>query len=180
MARKSIAQLLNNETQFGKLTVLGEVWPDGKDSRGRRYARCECACGGSIETRIDGLQSGRVRSCGCLGAWKVSNLAKKYNTTHGDTAGGVSDEYRCWSNMKSRCFNPRADNYEYYGGRGITVCDRWVTSYSNFLFDMGRKPSRDHSIDRKDNDGPYSPDNCKWSLMKVQCANRRPYGSSLT
>lgn len=81
--------------------------------------------------------------------------------------------YDVWSQMRQRCNNPNHKVYRYYGGRGIKVCERWQTSFKNFLSDMGEKPSSKHSLDRKDNDGDYSPDNCRWVLKDVQSWNRR-------
>ena len=82
-------------------------------------------------------------------------------------------EYRAWFNMKQRCFNPNNVYYFNYGGRGITVCDRWKNSFENFFADMGLKPTPKHSIDRIDNDDNYCPDNCKWSTRVEQANNQR-------
>ena len=91
------------------------------------------------------------------------------NYSHGMTG---TPEYRAWLHMKDRCFNPNNKQYLDWGGRGITVCDRWL-NFKNFLADMGLKPTSKHSIDRIDNDGNYSVENCKWSTNTEQHNNTR-------
>lgn len=104
---------------------------------------------------------------------------------HGDLVGVYNGahyppEYTAWKNLRRRCTDPRSKNYQYYGGRGITVCARWLHSYAAFLADMGRRPllksAKGHSlytIERLDNNKGYEPSNCVWATMQVQMANKR-------
>lgn len=103
----------------------------------------------------------------------IQKLAIRANRKiHGDTTHTTkSKEYQAWIGMKSRCFNVNEKRYKNYGGRGITVCDRWRDSYQNFLTDMGRAPSPKHSIDRINVDGNYEPTNCRWASIKEQANN---------
>ncbi len=155
-----------------KLKVDGEA-PSYIDSSGRRFSQsqCTCECGKRVIVRNRGLRSGEARSCGCL----RQELCKASKTKHGNSGTAqrrASGTYISWCGMIRRCTNPKEKGYHNYGGRGITVCERWRTSFENFLADMGERPSH-LMIDRINNDGNYEPGNCKWSDRKTQRRNSR-------
>jgi hypothetical protein len=159
--------------QFGKWTVLFEVEP-GRHRRALWF--CECECGTKRVLLGSALRLSQTRSCGCLRRQKHL----KRITKHGHARRGkVTKVYRCWRDMLRRCRDPRHDRYLDYGGRGISVCDRWIfgedgkSGFECFLADMG-EPLAGQSIDRINNDGDYTPTNCKWSNAREQIANRRP------
>lgn len=155
--------------RFGLLIVRGDSGQ--RTPKGGRLLACICDCGGTTLAVAARLRHGKCRSCGCL---QKQTRDGRFRLAHGDSRGGQAPEYNSWCLMKSRCSNPKNNRYYTHGARGIKVCERWLHSYENFLSDMGRKPSRRHSIDRIDNEGNYEPGNCKWSTPSEQAFNRRP------
>lgn len=141
---------------FGKLTVLHR---DGCFHGSARWA-CQCSCGNLRHASSHQLTAGKVRSCG------------KQHCRHG-FIDGLRKSITCdsWKCMIARCTDPRHDNYQKYGGAGITVCDAWL-DFANFYKDMGERPSKLHTINRKDNKLGYFPENCEWADKLTQTRNR--------
>lgn len=155
--------------RFGRLVVLGI------SHRRRRSSRivivhwqCRCDCGTEANISTSDLRSGNTQSCGCL----KRETAGQQSLTHGHTSGGWSLTFRSWSDMKTRCYNPRYKKFRNHGGRGITVCKRWLHSFENFLADMGERPPG-LVLDRINNNSNYKPSNCRWATYSQSNKNRR-------
>jgi len=146
--------------QFGRLTVSHKLGSLNK----RHYWLCVCTCGRSVEVNTSSLLNGNTKSCGCLIAESVSARS----TTHGQSKTPL---YQLWHRMLQRCEDKNCTDYKYYGARGITVCERWHT-FENFKDDVGDRPDG-LTLDRKNNDSGYGPDNFRWASRELQANNMR-------
>ncbi len=160
-----IENLIN--MRFGRLLVVSF-----SHSNKHAYWKCLCDCGNEKVIRASHLKDKTTVSCGC---YARENAAKR-NITHGHTvrnkgATNNSPTYRSWHSMMMRCHNPNVPGFEYWGGRGITVCVQWL-KFSGFLADMGIRPDGT-TIDRIDPDGNYNPGNCRWASFTTQARNKR-------
>lgn len=158
--------------KFGMMTIIkhGGWVIDKYGVKSKILVLCKCECGTIAKTEFNKLINGKVMSCGCYN----SIVNRQMRTTHGKAD---SSEYNTWRSLIDRCYNTKNLGYKNYGGRGITVCDRWLESFENFYADMGDRPSPKLTIDRENNNLGYSPENCRWATYSQQSLNKRPLSS---
>lgn len=137
--------------------------------KGHRRWLCRCECGGLVVVWGSNLRRGITRSCGCLRREVTGRLRFKHGLHR-------TPEHIVWAAMRYRCLNPSSSSWKWYGGRGITICDRWRDDFVAFLEDVGPRPSPEHSLDRIDVDGNYEPGNVRWATPSEQQRNKRRRG----
>ena len=158
MSRKAKSIIGN---RYGKLIVLKR---DFLTNKGGPWWFCKCDCGNIKSVRGSRLKSGTTKSCGC---YQIETTIQR-SKTHGMSK---TKTYKSWSGAKRRCYNKNTSDYVYYGGRGITVCSRWLNSFENFLEDMGKTPDK-KTLDRIDSNKNYCKKNCRWATVKQQNRNK--------
>lgn len=160
--RKTLIDLTGKT--FHRLRVLS-IGPLGAS---HRYWNCICKCGKKKIVLGAHMRRGRTKSCGCISR----ELATAKFLIHGESQrNNATAEYVAWSAMRRRCLSPSDPKFHRYGGRGITICKRWMRSYLAFLKDVGRKPTHKHTLGRINNNGNYEPGNVEWQTHKQQSRN---------
>lgn len=154
------------DSRFNRLIVKSYAGPKVVGGKTRHYWNCVCDCGKKVSTTRDRLISGDSQSCKCLQKEIVSSIFTKHGRSK-------TPEYYVWIAMKGRCQNPQNPSYVHYGGRGIKICKRWLISFEKFFSDMGARPSKRHTLERKNNARGYSPKNCEWATARQQLRNTR-------
>lgn len=150
--------------KIGSCTYMGDT--KRANANWKRFANFKCECGIVFESQISKVKCGHTKSCGCLVIKKITD----FNRTHDKSK---TPEFNTWVGIKQRCYNRNNPRYGIWGGRGITVCQRWLESFDNFLDDMGERPTPYHTLDRVENDKGYYKQNCRWATPKQQALNRR-------